>query len=128
METEITDGLWIADMSFTPYRPSYDAVLTLNEDPGHVDDAIKHRHIPMADSDDPQIEALTSAAEWGLEMWLDGKRLLVRCDDGGNRCTYVVAAIFASMGAENDEALASVNRRVEFPLQNDAFIDALLQW
>jgi protein-tyrosine phosphatase len=128
METKITDGLWVADMSFTPYRPTYDAVLTVNEEPGRVDDAIKHRHIVMADSNDPQEEALTAAAEWGLEQWLDGKRLLVRCDDGGNRATYVVAAIFAAMGADNEEALESVNRRVVFPLQNDSFIDAVLRW
>lgn len=129
MERQITDGLWIGDMAQIPYRPTFDAVLTVNEEPGHVDDAIKHRHMVMFDNDSGQQGVVREGAAWVQDLWLDGKQVLIRSEHGINRPAYVMAALFLLIGSANpDEAIDSVNRRAEFPLQNNTFIDALLDW
>ncbi len=120
-ENEVTSGLWIGDMTAIPYRPTYDAVLTVNETAGHVDEDIVHRHIHMEDGGDPQTTQLDAAVKWAHKQWEQGRTLLIRSEHGINRPAYVAAGMFLAMGADGDEAIASVLRRVPGGLTNPAF-------
>lgn len=102
-------GLHMGRMEPRPLAGEFDSILTLAADPGHLDPAIRHKHLPLSYMRlDPDV--LAQAIEWTHEQFMADRKLLVRSEGGRQRPGLVIAGLFVRLGATETEAIYSVRR------------------
>lgn len=100
-------GLYIGPMRPEPKTGEFASVLTLAAEPGTVDDAIRHRHLPLSYQVMDRVQ-LEQAINWTLAQFEADRTILIRSEGGKQRPALVAAATFLRLGATYFEALQCI--------------------
>jgi hypothetical protein len=141
--SEVLPGLWqggtddndtlgdfVAFSSKTPFitPEHFDAVVTLYQYANPVDWLVKEYRYCIYDSDIEHFdqEALFEAVKFAHEQWVNGKRVLIRCQAGLNRSGLVTALVLIRSGFTALEAVTLIREnRNGYALFNDEFVKFL---
>lgn len=82
--------------------------------------------VPDAAIGDIDLPRLKQAVEFGLNRWLSGDRVLIRCQAGLNRSGLVTALILMSTGIDAEDAITQIRlNRAEIALFNTEYVNWL---
>lgn len=105
----VVAGIHIGRMQPTPHVGEFDAVLTVGEDVGLVENGIrlKHVHLPYGH---PELshDALSECAHWVNAQARENRRVLVRSEGGRQRPALVTALVVLRMGGTETDALECI--------------------
>ena len=144
LHSEILPGLWLGgtadwdtidipvvdindDREITTEK--FDAVVTLYAWAQPVDWHVQEYRYGFYDSSDTGIDAaaLESMVEFATSRWKAGKRVLIRCQAGINRSSFIMAHVLMRDGYTAQDAIDLMRqKRSEYVLMNKAFEDYLL--
>lgn len=141
--SEILPGLWLGgtadddtiDYGVDVHLPAaitpddFDAVVTLYAWAQPVDWHVQEFRYGFYDSSDTGIDAaaLESMVEFATSRWKAGKRVLIRCQAGINRSSFIMAHVLMRDGYTAQNAIDLMRqKRSEYVLMNKAFEDYLL--
>lgn len=117
-------GLWIGQMIPEPKIEEFGAVLSVAADAPHVDDRIKHRHIPLS-AQVMNRQALLEAIDWVFLQWQGDRAVLVRAEEPSERPALVVAGVFLRMGGTYFDALTCIRRGNPLALWDFRYLNIL---
>lgn len=79
--------------------------------------------VPDASIQEIDLDRLRDAVNFGLNRWLSGDRVLVRCQAGLNRSGLVTALILMSSGLDADRAIDLIRtNRAKIALFNEEYV------
>lgn len=83
--------------------------------------------VPDASITEIDLDRLRDAVNFGLNRWLSGDRVLVRCQAGLNRSGLVTALILMSSGLDAETAIKQIrSNRAEVALFNGDYVNWLM--
>jgi hypothetical protein len=142
LASEILPGLWMGGTddddwidTSSPLHPVSDssgftAVVTLFAWARPMGWNVEELRFGFADAD-PRLTDMGRvllAAEWALQRWQEGQRVLIRCQAGLNRSGLVTALVLMLAGYTARDAITLLReRRSSFALCNAHFIDWLVR-
>lgn len=144
LHSEILPGLWLGgtadwdtidipvvdindDREITTEK--FDAVVTLYAWAQPVDWHVQEYRYGFYDSNEIGIDhtALGMMIDFAEHHWKAGKKVLIRCQAGINRSSFVMAFLLMRQGFTAEEAIALMReKRSSYVLMNQAFEDFLL--
>ena len=78
--------------------------------------------IPDSRIEEINLVRLKQAVDWGYRQWINGDRLLVRCQAGLNRSGLVTALILIESGLDAQSAILQIrSQRADYALCNSEF-------
>lgn len=83
--------------------------------------------VPDAAIEEIDLDRLRDAVNFGLNRWLSGDRVLVRCQAGLNRSGLVTALILMSSGLDAETAIEQIRtHRADVALFNEDYVNWLI--
>lgn len=83
--------------------------------------------VPDASIEEIDLDRLRDAVNFGLNRWLSGDRVLIRCQAGLNRSGLVTALILMSSGLDAESAIKQIRtNRAQVALFNDEYANWLM--
>lgn len=83
--------------------------------------------VPDASIDEIDLDRLRDAVNFGLNRWLSGDRVLIRCQAGLNRSGLVTALILMSSGLDAESAIKAIRtNRAQLALFNEEYVNWLM--
>ena len=107
----------------------FDAVVTLYSWAQPMGWGVEELRYGFADAEVEHFDVnkLLATARWAHSRWVDGDRVLIRCQAGLNRSGLVTALTLMLIGYQAVEAIALIRaNRAEVALFNNAFVDWLV--
>lgn len=142
--SEILPGLWLGgtddddtiDFAVDTYahrnitKDDFDAVVTLYAWAQPVDWHVPEFRYGFYDSNEIIIDhvALGMMVDFVMHHWKDGKKVLIRCQAGINRSSFVMAFVLMREGYTAEEAISLMReKRSSWVLMNKSFEEFLLK-
>lgn len=138
--TEILPGLWMGgtddddttdigkDLPKLAHDVPFDAVVTLFAWAHPMPWGIEELRWGFADGDMSYVDQrrLFRTVDWAYERWVEGSRVLIRCQAGMNRSGLVTALVLMKHDYSASDAIRLLReKRSEVVLFNDHFVDFL---
>lgn len=128
--TDDDDVIHLPQLSRSPRRDlPFDSIVTMYAWARPADWHVQEFRygIPDASICDIDLNRLKQAVEWGYQQWVNGDRVLVRCQAGLNRSGLVIALIMIKSGLDAANVIDLLrSRRSEYALCNEEYVAWLL--
>lgn len=129
--TDDNDVIHFPQQSYAPRKDlPFDSIVTMYAWARPADWRVQEFRygIPDASISDIDLRRLKQAVEWGYQQWMDGDRVLVRCQAGLNRSGLVTALIMIKSGLDAGVVINLLrDRRSEYALCNGEYEHWLIE-
>jgi len=129
--TDDTDVIHLPQISRSPRHDlPFDSIVTMYAWARPADWQVQEFRygIPDASISDIDLNRLKQTVEWGYQQWVNGDRVLVRCQAGLNRSGLVTALILIKSGLDAEAVVDLLReRRSEYALCNGEYEHWLIE-